>query len=59
MFLQLIEKIKKRNKKLQITYQGTMMTNPPQEPNFKDILMDRIKFLAQKPKKAKLKKNMG
>lgn len=42
-----------------IKYQGTMMKNPPREVNFKNMLMDRVKFVAQKPKKAKLKKNIG
>lgn len=36
-----------------------MMKNPPREVNFKNMLMDRVKFVAQKPKKAKLKKNIG
>lgn len=55
----LIVNLKKRNGQLTIKYQGTIMNNPPREPFFKDILFDRIKFLSQKPKKAKLKKNIG
>lgn len=55
----LVETAKTSNPNLTIEYQDIWLKNPPEPVNFKGILMDRCKFLALKPKKAKQKRNMG
>lgn len=57
--IELINKIKLWVPTLTIIYKGTLMSNPPEDVDFAPILIDRCKFLAMKPKKIKLKKNMG
>lgn len=47
------------NTELKIIYKGQIKDQLLEEPNFKNILVDRMKTLALKPKKKKLKKNMG
>lgn len=48
-----------RDPNIKIIYQGTLMSIPRLEADFRAILMDRIKALAIKPKKVKLRKDMG
>lgn len=50
---------KKISPNLVVIFKGVMMTNPPENVNFRNLLMDRCKFLAMKPKKKKLKKEFG
>lgn len=45
--------------RLQIEYAGVMVPNDPVEVDFKKLLMARIRTLAAKPKKAKLKRDIG
>lgn len=45
--------------RLQVEYAGIMLPNPPLEVDFKKLLMARIRTLAAKPKKAKLKRDIG
>lgn len=47
------------NPELKIIYKGQIKEQPAEEANFKNILVDRMKALAMKPKKKKFRKNMG
>lgn len=56
---QMINRALEVNPELKIIYKGQIKEQPVEEANFKNILVDRIKALAMKPKKKKLRKNMG
>lgn len=43
----------------EVVYYNHMMPNPPDPIDFKAIVIDRSKFLAMKPKKKKMRKEMG
>ncbi|KAG4080753.1 hypothetical protein HA402_005933 [Bradysia odoriphaga] len=55
----LIRKAMRVNPELKFIYQGQIKEQPATDVNFKNILIDRLKALALKPKKKKLRKNMG
>uniref|UniRef100_A0A182PPY1 EF-hand domain-containing protein n=1 Tax=Anopheles epiroticus TaxID=199890 RepID=A0A182PPY1_9DIPT len=50
---------KRRYPTKQIIYQGVLRANPPRPVDVQDMLLERCRFLAQKPKKAKLKRDLG
>lgn len=56
---QLIRRGMRTNPELEIIYKGQIKEQPAEVVNFKNILVDRLKALAMKPKKKKLRKNMG
>lgn len=52
-------KVMQVNPDLKFVYKGQIKEEPAAEANFKMILIDRLKALAMKPKKKKLRKDMG
>lgn len=54
-----MKKVGEINPQLEIIYKGQIKERPAEEANFKNILVDRLKTLAMKPKKKKKRKNMG
>ncbi|XP_039449723.1 leucine-rich repeat-containing protein 74B-like [Culex pipiens pallens] len=42
-----------------ISYQGVLMANPPRPVDVPEMLLDRCRFLGFKPKKKKLKRDLG
>uniref|UniRef100_A0A1Q3FTA4 Putative leucine-rich repeat protein n=1 Tax=Culex tarsalis TaxID=7177 RepID=A0A1Q3FTA4_CULTA len=42
-----------------VTYQGVLMSNPPRPVDVPEMLLDRCRFLGLKPKKKKLKRDLG
>lgn len=42
-----------------ITFQGVLMANPPRPVDVPEMLLDRCRFLGFKPKKKRLKRDMG
>lgn len=56
---QIVRRVIKVNDTLKIIYKGQIKDQPLEDANFKDILVNRLKALAMKPKKKKLRKDMG
>lgn len=54
-----IGKILKKNPDIQIIHGGVIGFYPPATVDLMALVIDRCKFLAMKPKKKKLKRNMG
>lgn len=58
-FFQLLQDIKLFKKDFEVIYQGVLMPNPPRDVNMLNIYADRAKYLAMKPKKMILKRDMA
>lgn len=54
-----IEDLKRTFPEKEVIYYDKMMPNPPDPVDFQAIVIDRCKFLAMKPKKKRLRKDMG
>ncbi|ETN62912.1 hypothetical protein AND_005392 [Anopheles darlingi] len=50
---------RKRNPQKTIIYRGVLLNNPPRPVDVQEMLLDRARFLATKPKKPKLKRDFG
>ncbi|XP_058055710.1 leucine-rich repeat-containing protein 74B-like [Anopheles bellator] len=50
---------RKRSPHKTIVYQGVLLNNPPRPVDVQEMLLDRCRFLATKPKKRKLKRDFG
>ncbi|XP_065073045.1 uncharacterized protein LOC135697360 [Ochlerotatus camptorhynchus] len=48
-----------RDPSKRITYQGVLLANPPRPVDVPEMLLDRCRFLGFKPKKKKLKRDLG
>ncbi|KFB53561.1 AGAP012977-PA-like protein [Anopheles sinensis] len=55
----LCEFFKRKTPSKQFTYQGVLLANPPRPVDLQEMLLERCRFLAMKPKKAKLKRDVG
>ena len=44
---------------VKILFKGILMNNPPVPVNVKEMLLDRAKYVAMKPKRKKLRKDLG
>lgn len=55
----MVKKARNVNQQLNIIYKGQIKDQPLEEVDFKKLLADRMHALAMKPKKKKLRKNMG
>uniref|UniRef100_A0A182N5S0 EF-hand domain-containing protein n=1 Tax=Anopheles dirus TaxID=7168 RepID=A0A182N5S0_9DIPT len=51
--------ILRQNPSKHIIYQGVLMANPARPVDVQEMLLERCRFLAQKPKKAKQKRDFG
>ncbi|XP_035777884.1 uncharacterized protein LOC118458992 [Anopheles albimanus] len=49
----------KRNPQKTVIYRGVLLNNPPRPIDVQEMLLDRARFLASKPKKPKLKRDFG
>lgn len=56
---QIVRRATTVNSELKIIFKGQIKDRPVEDANFKNILVDRLKALAMKPKKKKLRKDMG
>lgn len=56
---QIVRRATTVNSELKIIFKGQIKDQPAEDANFKNILVDRLKALAMKPKKKKLRKDMG
>lgn len=59
LFSQVIKALNEKYPDLQVIYKGIMRNIPADEVDMKPLVIDRCKFLAQKPKRKKRKRNMG
>ncbi|XP_050091763.1 uncharacterized protein LOC126575220 [Anopheles aquasalis] len=50
---------RKRNPQKTIIYRGVLLSNPPRPVDVQEMLLDRARYLASKPKKPKLKRDFG
>ncbi|XP_058121008.1 uncharacterized protein LOC131285012 [Anopheles ziemanni] len=55
----LCEFFKRKTSSKQFVYQGVLLANPPRPVDVQDMLLERCRFLAMKPKKANLKRDIG
>lgn len=55
----LLQKVKAQNPKVHIEFAGIIRSAPAKEADFKPILMARVRALAMKPKKPKLRRDMA
>lgn len=58
LFSQNVETIKATKPDVIVIYKDVISPNPPALANMKDICADRAKYLALKPKKKKLKRDL-
>lgn len=55
----MVIKVTEANTDVKIIFQGVMMSQPKADVDIRPILIDRLHCLALKPKKVKLRKEMG
>lgn len=59
LHLQVVAFLQEANPKFKVIYEGILRNIPAEAVDMKSLVLRRCKFLAMKPKKKKLKRNMG
>jgi hypothetical protein len=57
--VKVIDKLKAKNPEVTLVYKGQLYPNPPEPVDLKSIAINRCRYLAQKPKRKKLRRDIG